>query len=322
MATLRSLGLVALFMVLHVMVVRDVVATARLGARHGARRRLLAHGNLLTEYIGASGSDSIAFTDVPLVGGVSYIFPLAFAIDADASGNTQNGVFSPYWSTALTPADAQEFAAAHSNVKISVSLGGATQFISATDTRNVQWYDPADTSAWITNAVNSITNLASQYSITGIDVDYENFTLGSATFTECIGGLITQLKTNKVITVASIAPFQEVQSEYTDLFNAYQSVIDYVNWQFYANDFQTESEYVNSFNNIASIFGANKLLASVSPGGPGITGSTFIGAVEQLAEVAGIMIFEADSDKLNNFQETNDANTFLTSSGSFLELSH
>ena len=70
---------------------------------------------------------------------------------------------------------------------------------------------------------------------------------------------------------------------------------------------------MNSFNSIASIFGANKLLASVSPGGPGITGSTFIGAVEQLAEVAGIMIFEADSDKGNNFQETNDANTFLTS---------
>lgn len=61
---------------------------------------------VLTDYIGASGG-SIAFSEVPLNPNVQYIFPLAFAIDADAAGNTAGGLFSGYWSSSLTAASAQ-----------------------------------------------------------------------------------------------------------------------------------------------------------------------------------------------------------------------
>ncbi|KAG0566943.1 hypothetical protein M758_7G092200 [Ceratodon purpureus] len=304
-------NLIALFIVLNVVTVQDVLAT-RLGPRHGGRS-LLAHGNLLIEYIGASGDTSVQFTDVPLVGGVNYIFPLSFAIDVDAAGNPTNGVFSPYWTTtSLTPTAAQAFASANANVKISISLGGATHYVSPTLTQNVNWAEPADQNSWIQNAVTSITSLASQYSITAIDIDYENFPSGSTTFTNCIGQLITQLKNAGTITTASIAPFEQTRDVYTALFQQYGSVIDYVNWQFYANDFQTQTDYVNSFNDVATTFGADKLLASVEPGKT-ISGQEFIGAVQQISQLAGIMIFEADADKTNGFQETNNANAFLTS---------
>ena len=148
-----------LLAVMQVMIVATSVAAARpLGAETnfgGHGRALLSHGKILTDYIGASGG-SIAFTDVPLNSGVQYIFPLAFAIDADASGNTANGVFSKYWSSSLDAASAQAFAQANSNVRISVSLGGASQYVIATNTRSVDWYDPSSTDTWISNAVSSI----------------------------------------------------------------------------------------------------------------------------------------------------------------------
>lgn len=306
--TLRNL--IVIFMVLHVMEVRDALAT-RLGPRHA--RSLLAHGTILTDYIGSSGDTSVHFTDVPLSAGVSYIFPLSFAIDADAAGNVANGVFSPYWTTSsLTPQAAQAFVQANSNVKLAVCLGGSTQFISATNTRSVDWYDPADTNAWITNAVNSISALASQYAITGIDIDYENFPSGSATFTACIGGLITQLKNAGTVTTASIAPFGNTRAIYTDLFQSVGSSIDYVNYQFYADGLTSQSDYVSKFNDVATTFGASKLLASAAVG-RGLQGTDFIGSVQQLPQVAGIMIFDVDHDKAQGFSLTQSAATFLTS---------
>lgn len=305
-----------LLTVMQVIIVATSVAAARPLGSGGPGRALLSHGQILTDYIGASGG-SIAFTDVPLNSGVQYIFPLAFAIDADASGNTANGVFSNYWSSSLDAASAQAFAQANSNVKISVSLGGATQYVSASNpSRSVDWYDPPSTDTWISNAVSSIQSLASQYSITGIDIDYENFPQGSATFTTCIGGLITQLKNAGTISVASIAPFGSTRDIYSNLYQSYNGVIDYVNYQFYAEGLTTQSEYVNKFNDVATTFDASKLLASVNVDGSsdaGLQGSDFIGAVQQLTTYAGIMIWEADDSKNNGFQMEQDAATLLTS---------
>lgn len=306
--TISPRYLVALFVLLHVMGVRDALA-ARVGPRHG--RSLLAHGNILTDYIGASGS-AIQFTDVPLSPGVSYIFPLSFAIDADAQGNVANGVFSPYWSSSLTPEAAQAFVQANSNVRLAVSLAGFSQFISATETRNVDWYDPADTGAWIAQAVSSISALASQYSITGVDIDYENFPQ-SSTFTTCIGGLITGLKSAGPITTASIAPFGATRAIYTDLFQSAGDSIDYVNYQFYADGLTTPDAFVAEFNDVANTFGASKLLASVEANGRGLQGQDFIGAVQQLSEVAGIMVFDVDTDEGQQFATTQAAATFLAS---------
>jgi hypothetical protein len=305
-----------LLAVMQVMIVATSVGAARPLDVGGHGRALLSHGKILTDYIGASGG-SIAFKDVPLNSGVQYIFPLAFAIDADASGNTANGKFSKYWSSSLTAASARAFAQAHSNVKISVSLGGASQYVSASNpSRSVDWYDPPSTDKWISNAVSSIQSLASQYSITGIDIDYENFPHGSAKFTTCIGQLITRLKNAGTISVASIAPFGSTRDIYSNLYQSYGGVIDYVNYQFYAEGLTTQSAYVKKFNNVATTFHASKLLASVNVDGSsdaGLTGSNFIGAVKKLTTYAGIMIWEADASKSNGFQMEKDAATLLTS---------
>jgi hypothetical protein len=89
----------------------NVVAASR--QYPGGRSLLQSHGRLLIDYMGASGDTSLQFSDlqatVSAFPTLEFIFPLSFAIDADASGNTQNGVFSPYWSTSLDGASAQAF---------------------------------------------------------------------------------------------------------------------------------------------------------------------------------------------------------------------
>ncbi|CAM6094207.1 unnamed protein product [Calypogeia fissa] len=298
--------------------IAQFMATSTLAARsfqaHEGGRVLLqamtsSHGNLLTDYIGASGDSTIQFTDVPIDANVQYIFPLSFAIDADVDGNTQNGVFSPYWETSLTPASAQSFLQANSNVRLGLSIAGASQYIDAQTTRTVAWYDPPDTNVWISNAVNSITSLAQQYSLTVIDIDYETFPV-NGTFTECIGGLITQLKNNGTITVASIAPFGNTLSIYQDLFTIYGSVIDYVNYQFYADGLTSPSDYVTRFNTVVASFDIAKMMASVEALGRGLQGSDFISAAQQVP-IAGIMIWDVDDSKRSNFSTENAATAYL-----------
>lgn len=271
-----------------------------------------SRGNLLVDYIGASGDSTLQFTDVPLSSSVQYIFPLAFAIDADASGNTQNGVFTPFWASSLTPAAAQSFKQANPNVKLVASLAGASQYLSDGTTRSINWYDPPSTDDWINNAVSSISALVSQYSLDGIDIDYEGFPQ-SSTFTTCIGGLISQLKASSTISVASIAPFGNTLSFYADLFQNFGSSIDWVNYQFYADGLNTEADYVSRYSTVASTFDSTKLLASVDVAdGNGLQGNDFIQAVQQLQNLPGIMIFDVDHDKATGFTTEQAVAAFLT----------
>ncbi|KAK4359841.1 hypothetical protein RND71_022070 [Anisodus tanguticus] len=53
-------------------------------------------GKVMMEYIGATGKP-ITFDDVPIDDGIDFHLILSFAIDADPSGNPQNGKFSPYY---------------------------------------------------------------------------------------------------------------------------------------------------------------------------------------------------------------------------------
>lgn len=267
------------------------------------------HGNLLTDYICASGNTSLQFTDVPLDPNVLYIFPLSFAIDADVNGNQQNGVFSPYWASSLSPDAASSFVQANGNVQLAVSLAGATQFVNGQNLQ-VNWYDPADTNAWINNAVMSITSLAQQYSLTGVDIDYENFPNGAATFTQCIGGLITQLKNNNPNFVVSIAPFGNTLSIYADLYANFGSAIDHINYQFYADGLMTQSDYVNRYNTVVPSFDTSKMLMSVEVEGRGLQGSDFVAAAQQV-QIAGIMIFDVDTSKEFNFATENVVAAYL-----------
>ncbi|XWS74215.1 hypothetical protein CRYUN_Cryun02cG0196800 [Craigia yunnanensis] len=58
------------------------------------------------------------------------------------------------------------------------------------------------------------------------------------TFAECIGRLLLVLKQNRVVSFASIAPYNDdfVQPHYLALWRKYGHLIDYVNFQFYAYD--------------------------------------------------------------------------------------
>lgn len=56
----------------------------------------------MMEYIGATGTP-ITFDAVPIEDGIDFHFILGFAIDADPSGQTQNGTFSPYWVNTFNP---------------------------------------------------------------------------------------------------------------------------------------------------------------------------------------------------------------------------
>lgn len=75
------------------------------------------------EYIGATGIP-LTFDAVPIKEGIDFHFILSFAIDADSSGNPQNGKFSPYWETTLTPDSVEAIKASHPNVKVLASLSG------------------------------------------------------------------------------------------------------------------------------------------------------------------------------------------------------
>ncbi|KAM1124546.1 hypothetical protein ACFX11_040134 [Malus domestica] len=80
-------------------------------------------GKLMNEYIGATGIP-ITFDSVPIDSEIDFHFILGFAIDADPSCMQQNGIFSPYWQSTLTPQSVAAIKQKHSNVKVMVSLSG------------------------------------------------------------------------------------------------------------------------------------------------------------------------------------------------------
>eukprot|EP01018_Ginkgo_biloba_P020755 Gb_07286 [translate_table: standard] len=125
--------------------------------------------------------------------------------------------------------------AQHNNVKVAVSIGG-----DSVGNAKAQ-FQPSSVSSWVNNAVSSLTEIIQNYHLDGLDIDYEHFQSQPDVFADCIGQLITTLKQNNVISVASIAPFDDdqVQSHYQALWNKYGNLIDYVNFQFYAYDKST-----------------------------------------------------------------------------------
>ncbi|GLJ06129.1 hypothetical protein SUGI_0032220 [Cryptomeria japonica] len=163
-----------------------------------------------------------------------------------------------------------------------------------------------------------------EYHLDGIDIDYEHFDYSDAdTFASCIGQLITQLKQNNVISFASIAPFdnEEVQTHYTALWNQYSSVIDYVNFQFYAYDSSTTvSQFIDHFNAQESRYSGGKVLTSFTTRGSGglSPANGFFDACQTLKDsgkLQGIFVWCADSSKANgSFQYEAQAQALLQGS--------
>uniref|UniRef100_A0A7N0UYY1 GH18 domain-containing protein n=1 Tax=Kalanchoe fedtschenkoi TaxID=63787 RepID=A0A7N0UYY1_KALFE len=271
----------------------------------------------MMEYIGATGV-SVTFDEVPIKAGIDFHFILSFAIDADSTGNYQNGVFSPYWEPSLSPQAVADIKAKHpGNVKVMASLSGWSL-----GAKVLRWYDPQDSVKWINNAFSSFRSLAETYHLDGIDVDYENFPKHNSTFAYCMGELITMLKNQSVISVASIAPFYATAAPYIQLFSEYSDVIDYVNYQFYTDKVKTPVGYLQRFRLRAREFSAAKLLPSYEIAGRGIQGDAFFDALRLLQtrgfDVNGVMIWSADASASDGFYFEKRSQAFLLNSTSHL----
>ncbi|KAJ7516044.1 hypothetical protein O6H91_22G039900 [Diphasiastrum complanatum] len=75
-----------LLMILCMMAINAAYALRQFPGAGGRALLQSSHGNLIVDYIGASGASDLQFTDLPISASLQYILPLSFAIDADASG--------------------------------------------------------------------------------------------------------------------------------------------------------------------------------------------------------------------------------------------
>ncbi|KAH7661396.1 Chitinase protein [Dioscorea alata] len=274
------------------------------------------NSNLFTEYIGAI-FNGVKFTDVPINPSVDFRFILAFAIDYTdtSSPSPTNGQFNIFWdSTNLSPSQVSSIKQANSNVKVAVSLGGDSVHGVAAN------FNPTSVDSWVSNAVSSLTSIIQQYNLDGIDIDYEHFSTDEATFASSIGQLITTLKNNGVISFASIAPFDSVNSYYMALWKDYASVIDYVNFQFYAySSATTETQFESYFETQRGNYNGGKVLASIgsAAGSGGLSPANgFFDACQTLkskGELSGIFIWCADNSMANSFAYENQAQSLLAS---------
>ncbi|OEL26045.1 Chitinase 2 [Dichanthelium oligosanthes] len=239
-----------------------------------------ANSNLFREYIGANFKD-VRFSDFPINPNVQFDFILAFAIDYTTTTNPpspRKGEFSvgitPYSianhkhsellhllaeDSVLTPSAVAEIKQSNPNVRVAVSLGGAS--LSGTQV----FFSITSVDSWVEKAASSLTSIIQQYNLDGIDIDYEQFQVDPATFSECIGRLLTTLKSNGVIQFASIAPFDDpdVQSHYQPLWASNGGLIDYINFHFYGYDKSTTADqYVNHINDQMANYPGGNMLAS------------------------------------------------------------
>ncbi|KAF8010669.1 hypothetical protein BT93_J1348 [Corymbia citriodora subsp. variegata] len=265
----------------------------------------LSQSGLYREYIGAEFK-GVRFSDVPIHPGVEFHFILSFAIDYDSSPSPTNGRFNVFWDTGnLTPAQVASIKSGNSKVKVAVSLGGAS-----VGNGNTVYFSPSDPDSWVSNAVSSLTAIIQQYHLDGIDIDYESFKADPDTFAECIGRLISTLKSRGVISFASIAPYADdaVQSHYLALWSKYGHLIDYVNFQFYAYDAGTTvSQFIGYFNEQSRNYGGGKVLVSfISDGSGGLSpGGGFFTACRRLkseGKLHGIFAWCADDSKAEGFK--------------------
>lgn len=264
------------------------------------------NSNLFREYIGAE-FNNVRFTDLPISPNVEFHFILSFAIDytTSSSPSPTNGKFNVFWdSDNLSPSQVSSIKNDHSNVKVALSLGGDSVG------NGYAYFNPSSVDSWVSNAVSSLTEIIQEYNLDGIDIDYEHFSADPDTFAECIGQLIKTLKSNGVISFASIAPFDDdqVQSHYLALWKSYGHLIDYVNFQFYAYDQGTTvSQFMKYFEEQSSNYEGGKVLASfISDGSGGLSPDNgFFTACSRLKsqrQLHGIFIWSADDSKGEGFR--------------------
>lgn len=274
---------------------------------------------LFREYIGAEFKN-VTFSDVPIDPKLDHFhFILSFAIDYTTSTSPPsptNGKFSAFWDTAnLAPPCVSAIKARHPNVKVALSIGG--------DTVNGEYalFAPTTIDSWVKNAVSSITRLVKEYHLDGIDIDYEHFNTDPNTFAEAIGRLLIILKRNRIVSFASIAPYDNstVQAHYLALWRKYGHVIDYVNFQFYAYEKGTTiPQFLSHFETQRSNYKGGVVLVSFGTdqsGGLKPENGFFeaCGTLKRQGKLNGIFIWSADDSKKDNFRFEKQSQSLLVS---------
>jgi hypothetical protein len=296
--------------------------SALLLSLHAPTMAAAANSNLFRDYIGAL-FNGVKFSDVPINPKVRFDFILAFVIDyttATEPPTPTDGQFNIFWqNTVLTPSAVAAVKRSNPNVRVAVSLGGAT-----VNNRPV-FFNITSVDSWVRNAVASLTTIVQQYGLDGIDIDYEQFQADPATFAECVGRLVTELKGSRVIKFASIAPFDnaDVQRHYQALWAKYGGVIDYINFQFYAYGASTTvSQYVQFFDNQIVNYPGGNILASftTAPTTTSVSINTSLTACQTLQsqdKLYGIFIWVADDSRSQGFKYDTQAQALLANAGSY-----
>ncbi|KAI3760451.1 hypothetical protein L1987_50846 [Smallanthus sonchifolius] len=173
--------------------------------------------------------------------------------------------------------------------------------------------------SWVSNAVASLTSVVKQYHLDGIDIDYEHFHATPDIFAQCIGRVVTILKNSRVISFASIAPYEDgdVQRHYMALWRSYGRVFDYVNFQFYAYDRSTTvAQFLSYFERQSANYNGGRVLVSFSTDSSGglKPENGFFTACERLRsqrKLNGIFVWSADNSKANGFTYERQAQALL-----------
>lgn len=271
---------------------------------HGTR--IVTRAIVFREYIGAN-FENVRFSEVPINPNIQVHFLLSFAIDytTGLAPKPTNGKFNVFWdSDNLSPAQVLSIKRRYSNVKVGLSIGG-----DYVGDKHVN-FTSISVDSWLSNAVSSLTRVIKQYHLDGIDIDYEHFNTSPNIFTQCIGRLVTNLKNNRVISFASIAPFDdgEVQRQYMALWKSYGRVFDYVNFQFYAYDRRTTvAQFLRYFDIQMANYKGGKVLVSFSTDSSGglKPDNGFFTACEKLRserKLNGIFVWSADNSKAGGFR--------------------
>ncbi|CAK9184827.1 unnamed protein product [Ilex paraguariensis] len=280
-----------------------------------------ANSKLFREYIGAEGKN-VTFSDVPVDPEVDFHFILSFAIDYTNSSPPEptNGFFNVFWdSENLNPSRVSSIKAENPNVKVAMSLAG-----DSVDGHHYVFFNATTIDSWVTNAIDSITNIVREYNLDGIDIDYEHFNADPDTFAECIGQLLYNLKQNGIVSFTSIAPYEDdsIQPHYLALWRKYGHLIDYVNFQFYAYDNGTTiSQFLGYFETQSSNYNGSTILVSFGTDGSGGLSpeNGFFEACSMLKDddkLQGIFIWSADDSKVADFRYEKQSQALLANTTS------
>ncbi|KAI4379537.1 hypothetical protein MLD38_005818 [Melastoma candidum] len=252
--------------------------------------------HVFTKYIGAKFNASTSPTSLSTLASTSSSSSLSpsTTIPPPPRVPRTDGNFNAYWdSSNLGPSDVSAIKSQFPNVRVAMSLGGATVG------GQPAYFSPSDVDSW----VSSLTSIIQQYDLDGLDIDYECFASSGDpdTFSSCISQLVTTLKNNGVISFESIVPFNDsdVQSHYQYLWGNYGST--------------TESQFLDNYNTQQGNYPGGTVLVSMntaSDAGGLSPANGFFDVCSNLQNqgmLNGIFIWSEDDSLANGFQDETQA---------------